>query len=44
MTISEIAFALGFSEPTHFTNFFKKRVKISPVKFRQVQCSNLTTR
>ena len=39
MTISEIAFALGFSEPTHFTNFFKKRVKISPVKFRQVQCS-----
>jgi AraC family transcriptional regulator, transcriptional activator of pobA len=32
--ISEIAFALGFTEVTHFNNFFKKHVEISPSKFR----------
>jgi AraC family transcriptional regulator, transcriptional activator of pobA len=32
--VSEIAFALGFSEVTHFNNFFKKHVQNSPLKFR----------
>jgi AraC family transcriptional regulator, transcriptional activator of pobA len=32
--VSEIGFALGFAEVTHFNNFFKKHLKISPLKFR----------
>lgn len=32
--ISEIAYALDFKEPTHFSNFFKKHVDLSPSKFR----------
>lgn len=32
--ISEIAYALGFIEVTHFNNFFKKHIQQSPVKFR----------
>lgn len=32
--ISEIAYALGFTEATHFNNFFKKHVQLSPVKYR----------
>ncbi len=32
--VSEIAFALGFAEATHFNNFFKKHVQLSPTKFR----------
>ncbi|UII26934.1 helix-turn-helix transcriptional regulator [Fulvivirga maritima] len=32
--ISEIAFALGFKEPTHFHNFFKKHAEITPSQFR----------
>jgi AraC-like DNA-binding protein len=32
--ISEIAYALGFTEATHFNNFFKKHMQDSPVKFR----------
>jgi AraC-like DNA-binding protein len=32
--VSEIAYALGFSEVTHFNNFFKKMVGTSPLKFR----------
>ncbi len=35
MNISEIAYALGFTEATHFNSFFKKRVEISPSKFRR---------
>jgi len=34
--ISEIAYALGFSEATHFSNFFKKHTGFSPSKFRIV--------
>ena len=34
--IAEIAFALGFTEVTHFNNFFKKYTEISPSKFRSV--------
>lgn len=32
--VSEIAQALGFSETTHFNNFFKKHTGTSPLKFR----------
>lgn len=35
-SVSEIAFALGFTEVTHINNFFKKQVQISPLKFRNV--------
>lgn len=33
-SVSEIAYALRFSEATHFNNFFKKHQKSSPLKFR----------
>ncbi|MBL7808138.1 MAG: helix-turn-helix transcriptional regulator [Saprospiraceae bacterium] len=33
--VSEIAYALGFAELTHFNNFFKKHVGASPLKFRK---------
>lgn len=32
--VSEIAFALGFKEATHFHNFFKKHTQITPTQFR----------
>lgn len=35
-SVSEIAYALGFNEATHFSNFFKKHVELSPLKFRNV--------
>jgi AraC family transcriptional regulator, transcriptional activator of pobA len=35
-TVSEIAYALGFREVTHFNNFFKKHLQRSPLKFRNV--------
>jgi AraC family transcriptional activator of pobA len=35
-SVSEIAFALGFSEPTHFNNFFKKHTSTSPTAFRNI--------
>lgn len=34
--VSEISHLLGYSELTHFNNFFKKHMQISPVKFRNV--------
>ncbi|MGQ0738727.1 MAG: helix-turn-helix domain-containing protein [Bacteroidota bacterium] len=34
--VSEIACALGFAETTHFNNFFKKHVQLSPLKFRNI--------
>ena len=34
--VSEIAYALGFTEVTHFNNFFKKHIELSPLKFRNV--------
>ncbi len=34
--ISEIAFALGYNEVTHFNNFFKKQTGLSPSKFRSL--------
>lgn len=35
-SVSEIAYALGFSEPTHFNNFFKKHTSTSPTAFRNI--------
>lgn len=32
--ISEIAFSLGFDEVAHFSNFFKRKTKLSPLSFR----------
>jgi AraC-like DNA-binding protein len=32
--ISEIAWCLGFEEPPHFINFFKKNVELTPGSFR----------
>ena len=32
--ISDIAFALGFSETSHFSNYFKKNIGVSPVHYR----------
>lgn len=34
--VSDIAYALGFTEVTHFNNFFKKHAALSPLKFRRV--------
>lgn len=33
--VSEIAYGLGFNEVTHFNNFFKKHVNLSPTQFRK---------
>lgn len=38
-SVSEIAYSLGFTEVTHFNNFFKKHVQTSPLKFRNVSIS-----
>lgn len=35
--VAEIAYALGFTEVTHFNNFFKKHTALSPLKFRNFQ-------
>ena len=34
-SIKEISIKLGFSEPEHFSNFFKKEVGCSPLTYRQ---------
>jgi len=34
-TIKEITFALGFSETSHFSNFFKKQTGLSPSAYRK---------
>jgi len=33
--VSEIAYALGFTEVTHFNNFFKKAMNMNPSQFRK---------
>lgn len=33
--LKEIAFDLGFSDPTYFTRFFKQQTSITPTKFRE---------
>jgi AraC family transcriptional regulator, transcriptional activator of pobA len=37
-TISEIAFALEFTDPSHFVKYFKKAVSCTPHAFRQGNC------
>lgn len=32
--ISEIGYTLGFDQPSHFNNFFKKHAQTSPLKFK----------
>jgi AraC family transcriptional activator of pobA len=32
--ISEIGYCLGFEEPAHFNNFFKKQTQLTPTRFR----------
>lgn len=32
--VSEVAYALGFDEVAHFSNFFKRHTTLSPLKFR----------
>ncbi|MBC6493033.1 helix-turn-helix domain-containing protein [Flavihumibacter stibioxidans] len=34
--VTEISDALGFTEVTHFNNFFKKHTQLSPLKFRNI--------
>ncbi|MCF2875813.1 MULTISPECIES: helix-turn-helix domain-containing protein [unclassified Tenacibaculum] len=34
LDISEIAYQLGFDEPTHFSRFFKSKTKITPKSYR----------
>jgi AraC family transcriptional regulator, transcriptional activator of pobA len=35
LTISEIAYALGFEHPSSFNKFFKAKTNLSPLQFRQ---------
>lgn len=37
MSVKEIAFSLGFEEPTNFNKFFRKHEGLSPNEFRLVQ-------
>jgi AraC family transcriptional activator of pobA len=34
MSVSEIAYGLGFDDPAYFTRFFSQRTGISPRAFR----------
>jgi AraC-like DNA-binding protein len=34
LTVKQIALNLGFSEPLHFNNFFKQRIRQTPLQFR----------
>ncbi|WP_221405603.1 helix-turn-helix domain-containing protein [Epilithonimonas hungarica] len=35
--VSEIAYSLGFKEATHFNDFFKKNMQITPIRFREMK-------
>ena len=35
-SVAQIADALGFTEPAHFSNFFRKHTDQSPMQFRAV--------
>ena len=34
-SIKEVAYSLGFSEPTYFTKFFKKQTGMTPAAYRK---------
>jgi len=40
LSAKEIAYKLGFSEPTHFNRFFRKHVKTTPSEFRKSLASS----
>jgi len=42
LNISQIAYALGFSDPLYFSKFFKKSVGLSPQQFRKNNDSQLS--
>ena len=35
-SVSEISYALGFAQPAHLSNFFRKHAALSLLKFRHV--------
>lgn len=35
--VSEIASSLGFKEATHFNNFFRKSMQMTPIRFREME-------
>lgn len=35
LSVSEIAYELGFEHPQSFSKLFKKKTKLSPLQFRQ---------
>lgn len=35
MSVSELAYGLGFADPAHFSKFFHRRMNMSPSKFRE---------
>ncbi|MNE96276.1 HTH-type transcriptional regulator ChbR [compost metagenome] len=35
LSVSEIAYALGFEHPQSFSTLFKKRTKMAPLEFRE---------
>ena len=43
MTISEIAYALGFSDPAYFSRFFTKKAGVPPSEFRTQRRTSLSS-
>lgn len=43
MTISEVSYAIGFSDPAYFTRFFKRGTGCSPKEFRQRAVDGIST-
>ena len=35
LTISEVAFNIGYKDPSYFTRLFKEKYKMTPSKFRK---------
>jgi len=41
MTVAEVGYALGFSDPSYFTRFFVRATNIAPSEFRRIQRERL---